>query len=88
MQADEEHASPAARPGNRSGGCVGRAAGLDDDIESDTVAEFEQQLGQVVSGRVCGLLSPERRCCGQPLVVDVYCDDTSVRLRGAMRRRR
>ena len=56
-----------------------RAGGLDDDIESDSAGELEQQLCQVVASGVGGLVCPESRGGGQPLVVDVDRDNTSFR---------
>ena len=89
VQADEQHASAAARARDRRGRRVRRAARLDHDVESDAVAELEQELGEVVAGRrSTASLRSERRRRGQPLGVDVDRDDASVRRRAVMRPRR
>ena len=78
MQSDEEHTPPAARTGNRRGGCVRRPACLDHDVESDSIAQLEQELGEVVPRRIRDLLGSERGGSCQPLVVDVDRDDAAV----------
>ena len=78
VQSDEKYASPAARTGDCRGGCVSRPAGLDHDVESDPVAQLEQEFGQVVPRRVRDLLRSERGRRCQSFVIDVDRDNAAV----------
>ena len=78
MQADEQHAPPAAHADDRRRRRVSRAAGLDHHVEPDAIAEFTQQRREVMAGGVDCLVGAQGGRGGQPLGVDVDRDNASV----------